>query len=570
MRDFDPEVQGRTPEGLQRIRDLFERALTACGLHIPEGSKIWKLYRDFEATLEAETPGEEAAERVRAMFHRELAVPLADAADALAAYQQWKQQHQDQDQPTAEDVVPSNVRRAYDAACAAVELRQPYETAVAAGRAADADLLAAYMGYIKVEESGGQPARVLLLFERALAIFPVTHFLWLQYARYIEAQVRSPQAVHDVYARAARNCPWVGEVWARALRALERSGGTDEAHAAMYAAAMAVGLQGPEDVTLVALARADALRRRGPQAWPQLREVFSRASALLRSSYPDHFDPSLQLTAYWAECALAMEESASSAKTARAVWEGAVKGAAGRHPQVWLGYAEMERRQGNVRECRAVYKRCYSRKMEGGTQAALCEAWLRFEREHGSAEDHLAACLKAEPILAAVAAAAAAAANAAHAQVGHTAAEAAPKAKINKEEFKAKRQQADPNFKRRQREATEQAMAPPPAKRPRSDDAAEPPKEQQAQQQAQQPPPFDDSLTVFVKHLPLDADQAAVEELFAACGEVRGVRVKTDRATGRHKASDNRWRCCVERETNKYHSCAHCSQISAIAYLLCF
>ena len=45
-------------------------------------------------------------------------------------------------------------------------------------------------------------------------------------------------------------------------------------------------------------------------------------------------------------------------------------------------------------------------------QAALCQAWVRFEREHGSLEDHLQAVLKTTPILERAAAEAIAAANA--------------------------------------------------------------------------------------------------------------------------------------------------------------
>lgn len=45
-------------------------------------------------------------------------------------------------------------------------------------------------------------------------------------------------------------------------------------------------------------------------------------------------------------------------------------------------------------------------------QAALCQEWVRFEREHGSAEEQLAAELKVEPILEAAAAAAITAADA--------------------------------------------------------------------------------------------------------------------------------------------------------------
>lgn len=49
--------------------------------------------------------------------------------------------------------------------------------------------------------------------------------------------------INRVYERAVRNCPWVGQLWGRALRALERSGAPEEQHAALYDKALAAGLQ---------------------------------------------------------------------------------------------------------------------------------------------------------------------------------------------------------------------------------------------------------------------------------------------------------------------------------------
>lgn len=46
-----------------------------------------------------------------------------------------------------------------------------------------------------------------------------------------------------VYARAARNCPWVGVIWGRYLNALERQGVDDAEHAAIYQRALGSGLQ---------------------------------------------------------------------------------------------------------------------------------------------------------------------------------------------------------------------------------------------------------------------------------------------------------------------------------------
>ena len=143
--------------------------------------------------------------------------------------------------------------------------------------------------------------------------------------------------VNAVYARAVRNCPWVGPLWARALRALERCGAGEERHAALYREALAAGLQvgaglgrrgsmsakmpsnltdsyaaaaastssqSYEDYLEVMLARLDCLRRRcgggaggdGDAAAPveALRSAFRQASELLQSYFPDHLDRSFR------------------------------------------------------------------------------------------------------------------------------------------------------------------------------------------------------------------------------------------------------------------------------------
>ncbi len=41
-----------------------------------------------------EAPSAEQADRVRPLFHRQLAVPLADGAETLSAYKAWEQAQQ--------------------------------------------------------------------------------------------------------------------------------------------------------------------------------------------------------------------------------------------------------------------------------------------------------------------------------------------------------------------------------------------------------------------------------------------------------------------------------------------
>ena len=44
--------------------------------------------------------------------------------------------------------------------------------------------------YLKFEQSFGDPARVQVLYERAVADFPVSSDLWLDYTRYLDKTLK--------------------------------------------------------------------------------------------------------------------------------------------------------------------------------------------------------------------------------------------------------------------------------------------------------------------------------------------------------------------------------------------
>lgn len=82
-----------------------------------------------------------------------LQVPLMGNSEVYKAYQEWEASlAQSQD-------IPAHVKKGYEKAQAAVELRIAHEQAVAPGRPADNDLLAAYMAYINLEEVPSDPHR---------------------------------------------------------------------------------------------------------------------------------------------------------------------------------------------------------------------------------------------------------------------------------------------------------------------------------------------------------------------------------------------------------------------------
>jgi hypothetical protein len=51
VQEYDPMVRDRSPTGISKARSLFERALTAAGLHIAQGIKLWEAYRTFEQAI---------------------------------------------------------------------------------------------------------------------------------------------------------------------------------------------------------------------------------------------------------------------------------------------------------------------------------------------------------------------------------------------------------------------------------------------------------------------------------------------------------------------------------------
>lgn len=79
-------------------------------------------------------------------------VPLFGNSEALAAYQDWEDKNQNS------QGLPAHVEKGYEKAQAAVKLRQAHEEAVAPGKEANTELLAAYMAYINLEEVSNPPS----------------------------------------------------------------------------------------------------------------------------------------------------------------------------------------------------------------------------------------------------------------------------------------------------------------------------------------------------------------------------------------------------------------------------
>ncbi|CAI8052399.1 RIB43A-like with coiled-coils protein 2, partial [Geodia barretti] len=128
---FTMDQMSVVSEGVAFPRDVCERAIVRCGLHVSKAGELWDMYRGFEIALlkslqemqqnstedDNLKPQVEAQfERVDKLFKRQLAVPLIGMQDTFEQYRQFS------DSSIAEGGLP-----AYEMALKRLEILLPFE-----------------------------------------------------------------------------------------------------------------------------------------------------------------------------------------------------------------------------------------------------------------------------------------------------------------------------------------------------------------------------------------------------------------------------------------------------------
>ncbi|XP_004485413.1 uncharacterized protein [Cicer arietinum] len=408
VQEFDPMVHQSSPTGISKARDLFERALTAAGLHVTQGSKIWEAYKQYEQDIlltfdETDAQAKEKqVQRIRSLFHRQLSVPHVDMNSTLMSYKTWEVEQGNLHNVSVclIDSYP-HVASAYQKALEMYNARVCFEEQISIQNISDSERLQQYMNYLKFEQSFGTPARIQVLYERAITDFPISPDLWLDYTRYLDKTLKVGKIVSNVYSRATKNCPWVGELWVRYMLSMERGHASEKDLAEIFEKSLQRTFSTSDEYLDLFLTRVDGLRRRmtsttgeDPLEYRIIRETFQRASDYLSPSMKNT-DGLLHLHAYWAHLEAKLEKDITAA---RGVWENFLK-TCGSMLEAWTGYIAMEVESGHINEARSIYKRCYSKKFSGTGSEDICNSWLRFEREFGKLEDFDHASLKVTPRL---------------------------------------------------------------------------------------------------------------------------------------------------------------------------
>ncbi|XP_060167535.1 uncharacterized protein LOC132598590 isoform X1 [Lycium barbarum] len=559
VQEHDQSVSTLSAAGISKARNLFERALVAAGLHVAEGSKIWELYREFEQAIfltidETDADSrEKQVQRIRNLFHRQLSVPLADLSSTLITYKAWEAEqgaHLDVDSSNLDGLSP-HVASSYQKALDMMNARTHLENQISHKVAPESERLQHYMAYLKFEQSLGDPARIQILYERAVAEFPISSELWLDYTHYMDKTLKTSSLVRDIYKRAARNCPWVGEMWVRYLLCLERGRASEDELSAVFEKSLQCTFSSFEEYLDVFLTRVDGLRRRlsslasgaDSRDYIIIRETFQRASDYL-SPHLKNTESFLRMYRYWARLESTLGKDLVAA---RGVWESLLK-ISGSVLEMWLGYITMETEMGNINEARSLFKRCYSKRFPGTGSEDICNSWIRFEREYGALDDFDLAVKKVTPRLEElqlfklqeaknVSVSADDRDNSSRKNVRE---KRKPASNLSEEQSPAKRQKDKAkNVKIISEDSKDQAKGTGKVKNTKPDVAASKPasgiKNENKVVSSGKPQQYNDQCTAFVSNLNLKANYDDLRRFFSDVGGVVAIRILNDKFTGKSR-----------------------------------
>ncbi|XP_031164728.1 squamous cell carcinoma antigen recognized by T-cells 3 isoform X1 [Sander lucioperca] len=390
-----------SPGGMDKVRSIFERAVTAVGLHMTKGQMVWEAYREFENVIlstvqppPGRIPSREEQDllktqldRIHTLFRRQLAIPLMDMEATYAEYEEWSEHG------VAETVVHQYKKALQQLAkCKSLE-----ESLIVA----EPPKLAEYQSYIDFELKEGDPARVQIIFERTLAENCLVPDMWAKYTTYLDRQLKIKDLVLSSHERAVRNCPWTMGLWKSYLLALERHGADHHTVSDVFEKALNAGFIQATDYVEIWQAHLDYLRRRvdfskeSSKELEELRGAFSRSLDYMKQDVEERFgesgDPSCIIMQIWARIEAL---HCKNIQKARELWDSIMTKGNAKYANMWLEYYNLERSYGDPVHCRKALHRAVQCTTDYPEHVS--EVLLTFERVEGSLEDWDVAVQKTE------------------------------------------------------------------------------------------------------------------------------------------------------------------------------
>ncbi|KAK6189074.1 hypothetical protein SNE40_005118 [Patella caerulea] len=376
-------------DGMRKTRETFERAITAVGLHVSQGSTIWEAYRELEnavlatlmpmpgsvATEEQEEAFSAQNQRVSLLFKRQLAIPLLDMGETLSEYKEWLC-----------DEIDAATQASYNTAVKTLEKLKPFETALLT---ATAPRWEEYQSYIEHEIKEGDPSRIQCIYERAITENCLSPEIWLQYTKYLDSKLKIKSVILPVYERAVRNCTWSSQIWHGYVLALERHKETPDKIKSTVEKALSSGFTQASEYCTIWTCYCDYLRRQinwdtdHEQQLELFRETIEKALDNLYEYFGNSGDENGALKQYWA---LIEAKFCKNLSKAREIWNKIMTEGHGNEAASWLEYYKLERAYGDNMHCRKLLQKAVNSVTDW--PESITQAYINFEREEGTLEDY--------------------------------------------------------------------------------------------------------------------------------------------------------------------------------------
>lgn len=365
-------------EGIVRAREVHEKAIIACGLHVSLGSLIWDAYKEFEGALlsmmassgseELEKNYADQKKKVENIHRRELRQPLLGLEKAYSEYREF-----------VEDVCDPIVTSDFNKAKQKLKVRETFE----ANLVKDENSIDHYQEYINFELKEKDPTRIQIIFERAITVHCLESTIWSQYLTYLDSTLKISTVSLPVYERAIRNVPWSVEIWCDYIRSLERYEQPHKEVLSVFEQALAAGFGEPAAYLELWLCFIDYMRRRTiwskdiTESMSDLRTVFERANVHLSKC---RGDPDFEVSKY---CANLEADQFGVMENARKLWAD-IATAQPFKASVWMEYIQLEKTFGDKKHLRKAFQRALEKVYDD--PELLVKSFIQFEREEGSLE----------------------------------------------------------------------------------------------------------------------------------------------------------------------------------------
>ncbi|XP_015126104.1 squamous cell carcinoma antigen recognized by T-cells 3 [Diachasma alloeum] len=383
---FNIGSMGSDKNTTDKVRQLFERALTAAGLHFTKGAIIWEAFREFENVLVSlasnDSEKKEQLDRVGALFRRQLGCPLLGMEKTWDEFSAWRSD--EGKEATMDDNTTAIIyKRALDISIP----RIPFEEKLLSSQN-EIELLDVYKAYLLYEKQHGDPGRVTVLYERAITELSLEWQLWLDYLEYVESKIKMETVVSPIYERATRNVPWISKIWIKWLRSLEKWEKPLLEVQRILELALIAGFSSADDCRNVWMTYLEYLRRRADPDSPEkekqlevLERAFNKACEHLAKSFGLDGDPQCVVLQFWARTEAI---HAGNMDRSRSLWSDILSQGHSERAASWLEYITLEKCYGDTKHLRKLYQKALAAVKDW--PESIANSWIDFERDEGTLE----------------------------------------------------------------------------------------------------------------------------------------------------------------------------------------